>query len=200
MSTVRKLLCGALALSIAASVAAPAGATTLIRQSLEDLVENNGTIVLGEVVDVRSYWNEEKSFILTDVRIALQEVLKGWVKGQELTITIPGGAVDGLTARFDGAPELIPGRSYMLFLNEENLPGVRQVRTTRDHCQAVFDLVPAGDDLRAVSQASRQPLVRDTAGLSNAPGGREGLPLASLKQSIRDLVEHPQAFRQEVKR
>ena len=67
---VKRLLRGMMAFAIAASVVAPAGATTLIRESLDELVRSNRTIVVGEVVDARSYWNSDGTFILTDVRIA----------------------------------------------------------------------------------------------------------------------------------
>jgi hypothetical protein len=196
MRPAQKLLRGALALAIAAGAATPSSATTLIRQSLEELVAGNGTIVLGEVLDTSSYWNAEGTFIFTDVRVVAHETLKGRAKEHELTFTIMGGTVGTKTVLIVGGPELVRGRSYMFFLNEERLPGVKSVLTVRDHSQGVFDVILAKDGLRAISQANRHPLVADARGSVTAPGGKEGLPLASMMQTIRRLADRS---RREVK-
>lgn len=187
MHRVRRVLCGVLAVAIAASLAAPAGATTLQRMGLEELVAANRTIVVGQVVDARSYWNKDKGFILTDVRIAVNDVLKGRLQDQEITITVMGGRVGELTTLILGGPELMPGKSYLLFLNEENLPGKRAT-TVRDLCQGAFDLVIGKDGLRAVSQANRHPLIPDRLGYIDAPGGVEGIPFNAMIQSIRGFA------------
>lgn len=189
MQQMRRVLCGVLAVAIAASLAAPASATTLKRMDVEDLVAANDTVVVGQVLDARSYWNKDKTFILTDVRISVNEVVKGDVQN-EITVTLMGGRVGDLTTLIIGGAELIPGKSYLLFLNEENLPGKARVQTVRDHCQGAFDLVIGKDGgLRAVSQANRHPLVPDRLGYIDAPGGVEGMPFNAMIQSIRDLAK-----------
>jgi hypothetical protein len=198
MNGVRKLLCGMAVVAVAAGVGAPAGATSLIRQSLDDLVAGNRTIVVGEVVDAHSYWNEEGTFILTDVRIAAHDVLKGEVGAEELTVTIMGGRVGDLTTLIIGGAELIPGRSYVLFLNEGDLPGASGVRTVQDHVQGVFDVVIAKDGLRAISQANRHPLVPDSHGSFDAPGGVEGFSYSSMVQSVREIAGRQRGGRPEV--
>ena len=65
----------ALGLAAAAVLAAPAHATTLVRMGLEDLTATNEMVVVGRVVDVHSHWNGDGTFILTDVRIAVDDVL-----------------------------------------------------------------------------------------------------------------------------
>jgi len=172
----------------AAVVAAPASATTLIRASLDHLTDGNGTIVVGEVVDAYSYWNEEGTFILTDVRVAVIERLKGKLDDGEVTVTIMGGTVGDLTTLIVGGAELIPDRSYVLFLNEEDLPGGRVI-TVRDHCQGVFDIDAAEGGLRAVSQANGHPLLPDASGAFDAPGGAEGFPLEAMIETIRERAD-----------
>ncbi|MFP5286168.1 MAG: hypothetical protein ACLGI9_10565 [Thermoanaerobaculia bacterium] len=193
----KRLLRGVMAFAIAASVVAPAGATTLIRESLDELVRSNRTIVVGEVVDVRSYWNADGTFILTDVRVAAHDVLKGNVQNRELTLTLMGGQVGETTTLIIGNPELIPGNSYVLFLNEEDLPGARAL-TVRSLVQGAFDVKIGKDGLRAVSQANGHPLLPDARGSFDPEGGREGFPLYSMTQSIRDMVGRD-AARREVK-
>jgi hypothetical protein len=186
----------ALAITIAAGIVASAGATTLRRASLEDLVAGNRTVIVGEVRDSHSYWNEERTFILTDVRIAAKDVLKGNPRTRELTVTIMGGRVDDLTTLIVGGAELIPGRSYVLFLNEDDLPGVKAVPTVREHSQGVFEIVRARDGVRAISQAKGHPLVPDALGFVDPPGGEEGLLLDTMIQSIRKMADRPSRDRE----
>lgn len=194
---VKRLLRGVMAFAIAAGVVVPAGATTLIREGLDEMVRSNRTIVVGEVVDVHSYWNADGTFILTDVRVAAHDVLKGNVKDRELTVTIMGGRVGETTTLIIGNPELIPGNSYVLFLNDEDLPGGKAL-TVRSLVQGAFDVTIGKDGLRAVSQANGHPLLPDARGSFDPEGGAEGFPLNSMTQSIRDMVGRD-AARREVK-
>ena len=183
------LLHGFLAVTLAICIAAQASATTLRRAGLDELTKSNSTIVVGEILDAHSYWNAGGTFILTDVRVTVHEVLKGQVKGGELTLTIMGGTVGELTTLIVGGAELQPENSYVLFLDERNLPGVEEkTLTVSDHCQGAFDLVSSGEGLRAVSQANRHPLVPDLQGSSEPPGGAKGLALDSMVRSIRNLT------------
>ncbi|HEX9731299.1 MAG TPA: hypothetical protein VGG06_04840, partial [Thermoanaerobaculia bacterium] len=186
MKVAKRKWAGVVTAALVAVLAAPASATTLIRASLDHLTDGNGTVVVGEVVDAYSYWNEDGTFILTDVRVAVNERLKGKLDDGELTVTIMGGTVGDLTTLIVGGAELIPDHSYVLFLDEEDLPGARGVRTVRDHCQGVFEVEIAEDGLRAVSQANGHPLLPDASGAFDAPGGAEGFPLEAMIETIRE--------------
>lgn len=188
----------AMALAIAMAAIAPANATTLVRADLEKLADGNALVIIGDVVDAHSYWNADGSFILTDVRLAVSDVVKGGPQNREITITLMGGQVGDLTTLIIGGPELVPGKSYVLFLNEEDLPGANGALTVRDLVQGAFDLVIAKDGLRAISQANGHPLVPDAKGYVDAPGGVEGMPLNDLIQTVRQQVERPRADRPEV--
>jgi hypothetical protein len=181
------------AVAVAAAVAAPAGATTLIRQSLDELVANNSTVVVGEVVAVRSYWNQDGTFILSDVTFGVSETLKGQKSRPEITITVMGGTVGELTTLIVGGPELVEGRSYVLFLNREDLPGAPAALTVRDLSQGAFDLrLDERAELRAVSQARNHPLLADEDGLSAAPGGALGLSFDDMTRAIREIASRPE--------
>lgn len=199
MNRTRKLLAG-LAFAIVAGAAMPAGATTLVRQSLENLVADNGVIVVGEVIGAHSYWNEGGTFILTDLRVEAQKVLKGKVESSEITVTIPGGTVGDLSTLIVDGAELEQGRSYVLFLDRKSFLGAKDVLTVDDHAQGVFEVVDKGrGGLRAVSQASKTRLVPDVFGESAAPGKAEGLVFEKMVQSVRELAGRAQSPRQEVK-
>src|SRR5262245_65303494 len=118
----KTLLRGTAALAVGLAITAPASATSLIRAGLDELTRKNSTVLVGEVIDAESYWNPEGTFILTDVHIATRDVLKGKGVGNETTVTILGGSVGDLSALIVGGAELIPGRSYLLFLNSDDLP------------------------------------------------------------------------------
>lgn len=188
MRRARAWVAGAGLAAVTLGLAAPAAAMTLQRVGLENLVAGNGTIVRGEVLDAFSYWNTDRTFILTDVRVLATEVLKGDARETVFNLTLMGGAVADITVLVPGTAILLPGRSYVLFLNPGDLPGVRGVRTVTDHAQGVFEIVDDFGGSRAVSQAGAAHLVADEAGLTQPFGGEEGLPLAELLDSVRRIV------------
>jgi hypothetical protein len=169
------------------SLAAPVSATTLLRAGLEELTATSSTVIVGEVTDTYSYWNSEGTFILTDVTIAPIELAKGKAPERDLTVTILGGTVGDLTTVIVGGAQLAPGKSYVLFLDREDLPGARKALTVRGHSQGVFEIVADEEGFRAVSQA-RDHLLPDHRGLNEAPGGERGLPLEDLLSTIRTLT------------
>lgn len=175
----------AFVLSALILMALPTNATTLIRQGMEGLATGTQEIVVGRVVDLHSYWNADHTFILTDVRVATSQVLKGDRSRGEIVFTEMGGSVGDVTTLIVGGPELIPGSDYLLFLSRRDLPGVRQALTTGELTQGVFDIVDTPRGRRAVSQATRLGLLPDAAGLDQPPGGDEGLPLEDVAQQIR---------------
>lgn len=173
-----------------------AEASTLGRVGLDYLVAENDTIVVGKAVAARSYWNDTRTFILTDVRVSVSQTLKGQ-SADEITVTVPGGTVGELTSVIVGGAVLVPGNTYVLFLDRVNLAGMHGVLMVHDHGQGAFDVEKAGSELRAMSQARRHELLADTAGDAEPVGGAAGMPLADLLKSVRELArEH----RPEVKR
>lgn len=198
MTRGRAVLCGVLAIAVAAGLVAPAGATTLVRAGLDTLVAGNEAVVVGEVLNTRSYWNDEGTFILTDVLVSAVEVVKGEIESKELTVTLMGGTVGDLSTLIVGGARLVPGKAYVLFLDQEDLPGVQDVLTVREHCQGVFDLVMTKNGLRAISQANELSLVPDAHGAVDAPGGREGLPFKTMLESMREITARPRFDSREV--
>lgn len=184
---------------IALSAVSPADASTFSRVGLDHLVAENETIAVGAVVGARSYWNEAKTFIFTEYRVKVDEILKGSVAAREIIVTIPGGTVGDLTAQIVGAADLVQGRSYVLFLGRADVLGARNVLTVRDHCQGVFDVEMAGDGLRAVSQARRHGLLRDAYGNDAPVGGAEGIPFVDMIRTVRELAGRGRDSFREVK-
>lgn len=178
-----------LALAAAALFAAPAGATTLMRAGLEELVRGNETIVQGKVVEIHSYWNADHTFILTDVRVRPNEVFKGVGRpSEDVTFTLPGGTVGETSVILIGMPELVPGSEYLLFLNREELPGAVERLTVRDLVQGAFDVASVRGQKRVFSQAIGTPLVADREGRTDVIGGREGLDIGEMTRQIKTFL------------
>ena len=173
-----------LALFALAILAIPASATTLIRQGLETLSKDNEQIVQGRVIDIHSYWNDDHTFILTDVRVRPTRVLKGERGRGEITFTVLGGTVGEITTLVIASPDLVSGSDYLLFLNREDLPGASQRLTVRDLAQGAFDVANG----RAYSQAAHHPLLADSEGRVDPPGGAEGLALDDMVRQIGRIV------------
>jgi hypothetical protein len=178
------LWCALLVLS-----AVPASATTLVRQGLEGLVADNEAMVTGRVLDLHSYWNDDHSFILTDVRVRLER--SGKMKNpfaNDVTFTVLGGTVGDITTLIVGGPEIVPGSDYVLFLNREDLPGAPARLTIRDLSQGIFNIEESPDGRVAVSQAIDHALLPDASGQTQPPGGEKGLPLEQMLRQVRQLA------------
>ncbi|MDA8019238.1 MAG: hypothetical protein MPN21_17495 [Thermoanaerobaculia bacterium] len=175
-----------LLLMAGSGLSSPSEATTLKRMSVEKLAATNTSVTIGTVVESRSYWNEGGTFILTDVVIEPDAVLKGQaVRGSRMVLTLMGGQVDDLATVIVGGASFELGKSYVIFSSVSDLPGAPSVSTVRDHSQGVFELIQSADGhLRAVSQASDQHLIADDRGQKSAPGGERGMDFDGLLRSI----------------
>ena len=171
------------------TAALPSWGTTLQRASLETLVQHHEMIVVAEVTNTFSYWNNDHSMILTDVTLQPETALKGRTQQQPMTLTLLGGTVDDVTVAIIAGAQLSPGHSYLLFLDEATLDEGKRALTVREHSQGVFDFVLSEKgELRAVSQASRVPLLQDAQGLVEPPGGQKGLTRGDIFDAITTLV------------
>lgn len=189
------LIRGAWALALAGILALPTGALTLIRADLEKLVAGNSVIVVASVEGASSYWNRDKSLILTDFRLKTRDVLKGKV-AEDFSLTLMGGTTGEYTTLIPGGADLVPGRTYVLFLRDEELPGTERVTTVAEHSQGVFDVVDQSGEPWAVSQAAGEALIpdeEDKDGDADVPGGEKGMSLADLTRSITELVRQQSA-------
>lgn len=174
-----------LATAAVVTMAAPATATTLVRQSVERLARENSAALTARVVDLHSYWNEDHSFIFTDVTLRPTSVLKGLRGGSDVTMTLMGGTVGEITTLVIGSPELVPGSEYLMFLNDEELPGGRVRTTVRDLVQGVFEVSRVNGRAVARSLAIGHPLQPDAEGLTDPAGGYAGIALEELEAQVR---------------
>ncbi|MEM7050308.1 MAG: hypothetical protein AAF604_11650 [Acidobacteriota bacterium] len=192
MQRSQQWLKGIVLLAVALGWVSSAHGSTFVRAGLDKLVADNESIVVAEVLGAESYWNQGGTLMLTDVRLAVSEVLKGDASkksGDELTVTLLGGTIGDLSTVIVGGANLEPQSSYVLFVNREDLPGAPAVETVRDHSQGAFELVEEQGEMKAVSQAKDHGLYPDAQGKTEVPFGPEGVGLDELKQAIQDQVK-----------
>lgn len=96
-------------------LAAPAGATTLVRMSLSQLAQASSTIVQGRVVTQATRTNAGNTRVYTYTTVQLEKTLKGQ-PASTITIEQPGGTVGNFHVRVPGTALLRPGTQYVLFL------------------------------------------------------------------------------------
>ncbi|MGO9094595.1 MAG: hypothetical protein ACLQGV_05175 [Bryobacteraceae bacterium] len=98
---------------LALSLAILLPAATLQRLSLDDLAQKSTAIVRVRALD--SYAAQSNSIIYTHYRLQVVEWWKG-SGGEAAEVVTPGGVVGASKQVFSGAPQLVMGGDYVLFL------------------------------------------------------------------------------------
>jgi hypothetical protein len=96
----------------------PLSATTVQRLSFDDLVAKAQSIVVGQVIDSRTYWNDGHKLILTSYTIQAQERMKSNAS-PTVTVTTVGGKSWEHDSSVSGMP-VEPRENVILFLEEWN--------------------------------------------------------------------------------
>ena len=173
---------------LASFLSTPIHAASLVKLDMREMVAESPSIVHGEVVSTQSRWTEDKSTIVTDVRVRVIDALKGQDAG-EVVVTQIGGVVGALRVEVYGATALQPGDETILFLSRDRrgasrITGFSQGQFPVEEDRASRKKVIRGmsrDQLKAL-QSVRGPL---TAG-DTVPGG--AVTLDWFKGGMRDLV------------
>ncbi len=74
-------------------------------------------IVVGQVVEQRSFWNDEKDRIYTEFTVRVERTEKGRMT-PTVVVRILGGVVDHQELIVSGTPTLQPGERVLLFLKD----------------------------------------------------------------------------------
>lgn len=131
----------------------PAPAATLEKLSWDDLIGKSTVIVRGRVAGSSSAYRG--SVIYTSYRITVSQQLKGAAQST-VQVLVPGGTVAGVRQSVSGAPLLVAGNEYVLFLWTAPSGATFVMGLT----QGVFDLVQeAGGDLMAHRRAANEAML-----------------------------------------
>jgi hypothetical protein len=85
------------------------------RASLEELARESTSVVLGKCTAKRSFWNEGRTKIFTEVTIDVEDEVKGST-GSQAVITIPGGRVGNTLYDVSDMPVFVEGEEVIVFL------------------------------------------------------------------------------------
>ncbi len=106
--------------AIAWLAAASLGATTVPRRDLPELARGSALIVHGRILRQWCAWDPEHRFIWTHSRVAVYEMLKG-APHRTVTISEPGGTLDGLSMQVSGAVRFDNNEEVVVFLRDTPL-------------------------------------------------------------------------------
>ncbi len=90
--------------------------TLVIRLTKADLVKKAHTILTGQVLTMRSEWNDDKTIIYSYIKVVVNEVIKGSLSDGIVVLKQPGGQVDDVVMKDIGSPQFSEGEDVVLFL------------------------------------------------------------------------------------
>lgn len=167
----------------------PVTATTVVRMNLEEMAAQSPSIVHGTVVSTESKWNEERSLILTDVRIRVLDTVKGET-ATEVVVQQPGGVVGNIKVDVPGMSIFRPGDEVVLFL----APGGRGNLHVNGLTQGRFDVIkdPTTGErtvrgLTPEQMARLVPVGTLSHGADGPPVQKESVPLDEFLDGVRRL-------------
>lgn len=167
----------------------PTSADAQVRKvTLEELTRTSTAVLVGEAEAPRSFWNEKRTQILTEVKIRVDESVKGDL-GSETVITIPGGRVGNTMYEVSDMPVFEDGEQVLVFLWRH--PSGRQLVTAGHQGKLAIAIDPASE--KAVLRGAA-PLLVDAEALGKAAAAPAPLSahgdaaLAEVLERIRSYV------------
>ena len=165
--------------ALIAAAAVPASASIFVAMDQAELVAASQAVVVGRVLEVRSFWNDEATAILTEAVVQVDQTVAGEAPGI-VTVRTFGGTVGSLRIEAHGFPTFTEGQRMLLFLD-----GVGSTAEVVGYQQGQFRIVTRVSDGLDVAV----PAVDGGATLVRMDGGRverpRALPLSALVESIR---------------
>lgn len=146
-------LCGLL-------LVAQTGHSAMLKLSLEDIVQQANTIVLGTVTHQESAWDAHHTAIHTDVTVAVERAILG-SPGDEVTFRIAGGVVGSMGMRTSNDPVFQDGERVIVCLDTTSAPasvvGLQQGKfpVRDDTVTSAGETVSLQDFIAAIRTAAR---------------------------------------------
>lgn len=148
------------------------------RISFERLVSSSQFIVHGRVLRSWCGWDAKHKYIWTHHEIEVTESIRGWVDSR-LTISEPGGELDGVGQTFGGALPYAAGESVVLFFDRTPIGFLRAVGGG----QGKFTV---GQDGKARANLSGMDLIEQPEALTGTPlESIDSLDVGELKRRVR---------------
>lgn len=106
----------AVALMVAATV--PAAASTFVAMDQEELIASSAAVVEGQILDVRSFWNEDRTVIVSEARVEVTDLVAGEAPAV-VTVKTVGGEVGSYRVEAHGFPTFSSGDRVLLYLSQD---------------------------------------------------------------------------------
>lgn len=158
-------------------------ASTFLIMSRPQLVEQADAVILGRVVAVEPYWDDEHGIIVSEAVIEVERELLGEVP-EVIRVKTWGGRIGNASIEAAGMPRFQEGERQLLFLITRPRERVPQVL---GYQQGQFRIVEALDGT-AVAKSAVEAGTR-ILGFDGRPVSFDGdAPLDRLEQEIRELA------------
>ncbi|MCE5265584.1 MAG: hypothetical protein LLG97_18915 [Deltaproteobacteria bacterium] len=104
------------------SVTAVSNAVVVKFLNLTQLTSQADLIFHGRVTAVHASWDDSRTAIWTSVTFAVDEVIKGDLAENVITLRLPGGAIeaDDIRMEVDGVPKFRPGEETVIFCSRDS--------------------------------------------------------------------------------
>jgi hypothetical protein len=86
----------------------------------EQLTAGADVVLVGKVSSQRSSWTADRKRIVTTVSIAVEEQLKGAIAAGTVTVTVPGGEVDGVGEWYSHTARFAKDEEVVVFARKDN--------------------------------------------------------------------------------
>ncbi|MCO5170858.1 MAG: hypothetical protein M9894_31400 [Planctomycetes bacterium] len=167
-------------------LATPALCTTVLRFSLDELIERADVIVHGECVGLAG--RETPDGVVTEVQLRVTEVLKG-EPARTFTFTTYGGTTPKRGTFIAGSPQFEVGEELVLFLDRPNRHGYRMAIGMS---QGKYTVREEGGRKVAIRNLAGLRLIDPRTGeVEEGSGDEQGLPLADLLRTVKDALAAP---------
>lgn len=163
-------------------MAAPATASTFVAMDQAELVAASDAVIQGEVLEVYSFWNQEGNAVLTEARIAVEEVVAGQAPA-EIVVRTFGGRVGDYVLEAHGFPIFQEGQRLLLFVHQ----GPDQALRVTGYRLGEYRIA-RGDRGEMVAMPTLEAGVRLLRADGKPAPRPEVVPLATLKGQIRSLA------------
>jgi hypothetical protein len=161
---------------VALALLLPGNSTTLLKLSLDDMILKSTAIVHCTVLQGDSAFRG--SIIYTHYKVSGSETWKGSVTGP-IDLAVPGGLANGVRETYAGAPGLVNGADYVLFLWTSK-SGLTQVIGLS---QGLFNVSTNSAGVAMVSRSATNEMMLDGSGRPAVDSDFE-MPLSQLRSRV----------------
>lgn len=164
-----------------ALAAIPAGASTFLALRLDEMVSQADAVVEGRVIEAHSFWNAERTAILTEAVLEVEDSIVG-AAPTYVNLRTFGGRVGDYWIVAHGFPTFTVGERLVVFLEPEQ-DGAHRVL---GYQQGQYRVREEKGTVMAVPAADAEARYVHKNG-SPAPE-RKALPLVDLKRELREAA------------